>query len=238
MLPNVAWRMVQRLSVACLLVLSFRGEIAAQETSSPTVAPSTSIAPTATEVPTVTAPSCYSNLTTLYDDQQAGNIFVEKIYTLCPNTTFVVGVSDGQGGCCSEGQLFLSPRRNTRTQCGEDGKSSNNCVIVGGESQVIFLEMIEDEGGANVEFAGITFEDASLVTAFLGNAGDVSFTDCVFRVSKKLCPCFVRRFNPFPGTNSIFIYRITLMQGSFLLVTFLLHPSMAPEGCNTLPEIV
>jgi hypothetical protein len=233
---------VPRLSVACLLALSFRGEIAAQS-AVPSAAPSTSAVPTGlpsgspsslptiSAVPTASPVGCYTNLTTLYEDQLDDDIFVQKVYTLCPNTTFVIGYSDSTGDCCFDGDTYLSARKNTRFQCGEDGKLSNNCLVTGGETHVVYVDLINDEDGDNVEFAGITFEDAKLVTLFLGNAGDIKFIDCVFKVRKYLGPFFVCRFNPFPATNSIFVYRITLMQGSLLLVTLL-----SVEGWNTKPK--
>jgi hypothetical protein len=213
MLPNLS-----RLSLACILALSFRNEIAAQS-DFPSVAPSTSAGPTALQsgsplasaVPSV-APSssamptrihsespttllenqapgaCYSNLTVLFQDQLDDDQFVQKTYTLCPNTTFDMGYSDSTGDCCFGGQIYLSARKNTRFQCGEDGKLENNCLVRGGETHVVYVDLINDEDGDNVEFAGITFEDAKLVTLFLGNAGDITFIDCLFKVRKVFVP--------------------------------------------------
>jgi hypothetical protein len=233
MLPNVP-----RLSLACILALSFLSENAAQTSDFPSVAPSTSavpsVAPSTSAVPTglqsespttllenQSPGACYSNLTTLFIDQLDDDQFVQKTYTLCPNTTFNMGFSDSNGDCCFDGMIYLSARKNTRFQCGEDGKLENNCLITGGETHVVYVDLINDEDGDNVVFSGITFQDAKLVTLFLGNAGDISFIDCVFKVRKYLCPCVVCRFNPLPVTNSVFIYRITLMQGSLSLVTLI-----------------
>jgi hypothetical protein len=210
--PNVSWRMLPRLSVACLLALSFYGEIAAQDSSAPSTSsvptglpsespsslPSVSSLPTASAVPTLyesAVPTirteCYTNLTLLFEDQKETNSFVQKTFTLCPDTTFDVGFSDSNGECCFDGMRYLSARKNTRFQCGEDGSSDNNCIITGGESHVVYVSLIDDEDGDNVEFAGITFVDAKLVTLFLGNAGDITFEDCIFRVRKELSPRFV-----------------------------------------------
>jgi hypothetical protein len=196
-LPNLL-----RLTLACILALSFISESAAQ---SPTVAPSTSAAPSTSPVPTALQSespttilenqmpgSCYKNLTVLFQDQQDDDQFVQKTYTLCPNTTFVMGFSDSTGDCCFDGMIYLSARKNTRFQCGEDGKAENNCLVTGGETHVIYVDLINDEDGDNVEFAGITFADAKLVTLFLGNAGDVSFIDCVFKVRKVYVPLLLR----------------------------------------------
>jgi hypothetical protein len=215
---NVSWRMV-RLSVACLLAFSYSGDIAAQETGTPTGSPVTGSpvtgspvtgspvtgspvtgspvtgSPTSNPTATVITPeipaACYSNLTTLDVDVKADNPFIQKVYTLCPNTTFDVGFSKSSGECCFDGQRPFSPRSNSRFQCGEDGKSSNGCVLIGGESHILFVEAIADQPGVNIAFAGITFQDAQLVTFFLGNSGDMTFTDCIIRVRKSFCPCFV-----------------------------------------------
>jgi hypothetical protein len=195
MLPHVS-----RLSLACILALSFISEIAAQSdfptvapsiSAVPTGAPSTSAVPTGLQSGSPTTllqnqspGACYSNLTVLFEDQQDDDQFVQKTYTLCPNTTFVMGFSDSTGDCCFDGMIYLSARKNTRFQCGDDGKLENNCLVTGGETHIVYIDLINDEDGDNVEFAGITFEDAKLVTAFLGNAGDVTFIDCVFKVRK------------------------------------------------------
>jgi hypothetical protein len=129
--------------------------------------------------------NCYDDLTALYNDLQTADLFAQKTYTLCPNTVFGVGVSSLLGGCCSDGgQNPLVARPNTRFQCGEDGRSGNNCVLRGGtfQFQSTFFSSV-GTSNENVQVSGITFESAAKVGIVLSQAGDVTFTDCIIRVS-------------------------------------------------------
>jgi hypothetical protein len=127
---------------------------------------------------------CYDDLTVLYNDLQTADLSAQKTYTLCPNTVFEVGTSSLFGECCSDGgQNHLVARPNTRFQCGEDGKSANDCVLRGGTFQ--FQSTLSSSVGTsneNVQVAGITFETAANVGIILSQAGDVTFTDCIIRV--------------------------------------------------------
>jgi hypothetical protein len=163
-------------------------------TAIPTATPTAVPTATPTAVPTATptaAYACYTNLTVLAEDQLDDDPLVQITYTLCPNTVFEVGFSDSNGDCCFDGQSFLSARKNTRFQCGENGNVDNNCIVTGGESHVIFFNEISDEVSNNAEFAGITFVNAARVTLFLGSLGDITFQDCIFRVRRQSCPCFL-----------------------------------------------
>jgi hypothetical protein len=165
--------------------------------TAPSMAPSTAPTATPTAVPTATptaAFACYTNLTVLFVDQLDGDPLVQTTYTLCPNTVFEVGFSDSNGNCCFDGQVFLTARKNTRFQCGQNGDIDNNCPASGGETHVVFFNEILDEVSTvnnNAEFAGITLENAALVTLFLGSSGDITFQDCIFRVRRQSCPCLL-----------------------------------------------
>ena len=74
---------------------------------------------------------------------------------------------------------------NTRFQCGNDGLSSNNFTLRGGRSHFVSSRSVEETDNTNVQVAGITFEGANFFTAILGNAGDITFTDCVWKVSRE-----------------------------------------------------
>jgi hypothetical protein len=135
---------------------------------------------------------CYLNLTRLNDALQTADVSTQRTYTLCPNTVFDIGISTPFGECCQEesGQHPLVATPNTRFQCGSDGKSSNNCVIRGGTFQ--FQSVFSFTGTSfttatvsndNVQVAGITFESASNIGLRLSQAGDITFTDCIIRVS-------------------------------------------------------
>lgn len=68
----------------------------------------------------------------LVDDES-----VLRTYVLCPNTEFKLAEVLHQGKAFSEGQSpLLISKSNVRIQCGEDGSSSNNCVLVSAEAVV------------------------------------------------------------------------------------------------------
>ena len=76
-------------------------------------------------------------------------------------------------------------RSNSIYQCGEDGKASNNCIITGGGYHVNHLYVSYGrENKVNVVMKGLTFEDANDGGLIIAAPGDISFVDCVFRVSQ------------------------------------------------------
>jgi hypothetical protein len=83
------------------------------------------------------------------------------------------------------GSLPILTRSNSIYQCGEDGKSSNNCIITGGEYHV-FHEYVSygKENKVNVVMKGLTFEDANGGGLIIAAPGDITFIDCVFRVRR------------------------------------------------------
>jgi hypothetical protein len=151
-------------------------------------APTTVTAQNATVAPTVSPldiPECFSNLTKLGLAQATADPFVQKVWTLCPNTIFDIGFPFANGECCFIGQPPLVALENTRFQCGSDGLSSNNCTLRGGRSHFVSSRSAEETDNTNVQVAGMTFESANFFTAILDNAGDITFTDCVWKVSRE-----------------------------------------------------
>ena len=169
----------------------------ASSSSSPTtdLAPTVSPSSEAENPPTQprTNEECFTDLSELdrvmKESFEMGQSFRKKVYTLCPNTTFNVGTQlDDEGMCCSDGQDPILPFANTVIQCGEDGKSSNNCLIIGGTTQVASNVFYPNEVHENIEFRGITFSGAGLSVATFADVGDYTFVDCVFKV-RTLCGC-------------------------------------------------
>lgn len=126
---------------------------------------------------------CYDNLDKLVVDVELRqNVFEIQDYILCPNTVFNIGAPRGslnnQGG-----QEALRLRKNSRFLCGPDGKSSNNCVLLGGLFQVVsWAHTFGEATKENVVVSGITFRDADASSALLVAEGDVLFRDCIFDV--------------------------------------------------------
>jgi hypothetical protein len=71
---------------------------------------------------------------------------------------------------------------------GEDGKSSNNCIISGGQfnmfTSVASLTATEDEV-TNVLIQGLTFENGKSTGLIFSAPGNVTLEDCIIRVSTK-----------------------------------------------------
>ena len=159
-------------------------------TISPTFAPTTTLHPTATPTKApIPAPvpirPCYSNLTELEDLVSLKSPFVVETYTLCPNTTYTIGSFDPTTEVNIDGWKPIFTRANSIFQCGDDGKSSNNCVITGGNFQILHeVISFNRESKDNVVIKGITFEDATNGGLLLAAPGDITLIDCIFRVSR------------------------------------------------------
>jgi len=133
---------------------------------------------------------CYTDLKEL-DNRVANreNIFQVETYTLCPNTIYEIGFL-GSSGITEGGFPALTLRQNTRYICGEDGKSSNNCILTGGQIQVLStFNSFNGESKSNILLKGLTFQKAESAGALLVAPGDVIFEDCIFRVSGIVAFC-------------------------------------------------
>jgi len=138
------------------------------------------VAPTPFEVP---ATGCYTDLNKVASRVAAKNPFQTETFTLCPNTVYKIGFL-GAGGVTEDGFPALVLRQNTRYICGEDGKSSNNCVITGGQFQLLSTyNSFNAEVKRNVLLKGITFQNGQSAGALFVAPGDVIVEDCIFRVS-------------------------------------------------------
>ena len=168
--------------------------VAAQEsitipTISPTYEPTTTFPPTGTPTKApIPAPvpvrPCYSNLTEIEDLVKLKNPFLVETYILCPDTIYQMGTFDSTSFKIVNGSRPIYTRSNSIYQCGVDGKSSNNCIITGGEYHVFHeYTSYNRENKVNVVMKGLTFEDASGAGLIIAAPGDITFIDCVFRVS-------------------------------------------------------
>ena len=158
-------------------------------TISPTFTPTTTLHPTATPThASIPAPvpvrPCYSNLTEIEVLVSIKSPFIVEKYILCPRTTYTMGSFDPVKNEIIDGWKPVFTRANSIFQCGEDGKSSNNCVITGGNFQFMHeVFSFNEESKDNVVIKGITFEDAIRGGVLLAAPGDITFIDCIFRVS-------------------------------------------------------
>jgi hypothetical protein len=127
---------------------------------------------------------CIDNLTNIYEDVSLKGAFEMKTYHICPNTTYVIGIPDSDGNCCDEGKhRAFEMRSYSEYICGEDGESSNNCFITGGQVHVVTTqEGWVGEPSKALKLRGFTFEKAEILGILLANEGDVEFIDCIFKV--------------------------------------------------------
>ena len=129
------------------------------------------------------SPYNYSNSTnnntnnTKYDNEL-------RIYILCPNTIYEIGTLTTSGKCCNDGYHPIELRSNTEYICGNDGNINNNCIITGGEFQLsTFPTTYNFESTTNVILKGFIFQSALVNGALFANKGNITFINCIFRVS-------------------------------------------------------
>jgi hypothetical protein len=133
---------------------------------------------------------CYTNLSDVFTLARFQDPFAKNVYNLCPNTVYDIGHLDAESYCCINGQKPLWPRKDTTYQCGEDGKSSNNCTFVNGATQVIsFAPHWNFEKKSNTIIKGITFTDAKDMGILIMTDGEFLFEDCIFKVNDLLLSC-------------------------------------------------
>jgi hypothetical protein len=122
-----------------------------------------------------TASACINNFTVLETLQIArGNKTETPVtYVICPNTVFNFTNTSNT----------LETNGNASYLCGADGSSANNCLVVGGEFQLVsavfpFGRSSKD----NILISGFTFTKAELATGAVGAPGKFTMRDCIFRV--------------------------------------------------------
>lgn len=135
-------------------------------TEVPSTAPSESLVPSIS--PTATCYASLSDITSI--EYSLTSVEEERTYRLCADTVFDVD---------SQGPLYIRP--NSKFICGDDAASEGNCMISGGDFQV--LNGLVDPDSTNVEFRGVSFVGARVNNVALLKPGTVLFFDCSFKVS-------------------------------------------------------
>jgi hypothetical protein len=120
-------------------------------------------------------------------------------YNLCPNKIF------------DAASVFLEPvLNNANFVCGNDGRRTNSCVIVGGTMQVRIVDSaVTGYPLQEISFTGITFSgfetsnsmSGTSIAAFASSAATATFTDCEWKVRE--AQEHIRRMSlrHFPGPN-------------------------------------
>ena len=127
---------------------------------------------------------CDVNLNTIRLRELNADTSVQRTYTICPNTELRVGTIDPNDNNALTGDMFFQARPNLRINCGPDGSSANNCVVIGGTLQVDGTDWLGNtEPPYNFVLSGFTFVDADRYGFWGNQPGSITFMDCIFRVS-------------------------------------------------------
>lgn len=184
--------MLVRLVLSFIYIINVAAQVSntTVPTITPTLEPTTTFSPTAAPTrPPIPAPvpqrPCYTNLTEIEDLVKLKDPFILEKYILCPNTIYHISTkSTSDANTTTIGFRTIYTRSNSIYQCGIDGKSSNHCIIRGGDFQLRHEHIFYDyETKVNVVIRGLTFEAAEQGALLLASPGDITFIDCIFRVS-------------------------------------------------------
>jgi hypothetical protein len=129
---------------------------------------------------------CVDSLDRIFEAEQAveDDTNGTRTYILCPNTTYYVAIALNGSGSPVEGEHPLTiSRSNVLILCGEDGSSTNNCLLSGGREQLVFADVFEtNQSVTNALVRGLTFTDALTRNVAVRNNGQLVLDDCVFKV--------------------------------------------------------
>ena len=158
---------------------------------------------TTTKIITATA-ACISNLNDIvlpeielakqYSTSRNSNkaIDTERVYILCPNTTFTIGNPESPGSFTYNGGslplVIFNPH--LTVQCGDSGESTNQCILDGGIHQVIAVErsalpvewsQLVVPDASDFTLRGVTLRNAKDITLSIGVHGtNIRIMDCLF----------------------------------------------------------
>ena len=150
--------------------------------------------------PTTAGSACLTTLNELSQAEVAVTDFsIRRTYTLCPNTRFIVGRYDYSYHLI-EGQDPLVVRPNLTIKCGDNGKRSNQCLLLTGDVLVMDAAVSTSDGAAHngpIVLQGLTLEDPGRHYVKLTQAYDVRFVDCEFRrATRALVPLLLDFYQP------------------------------------------
>ena len=158
---------------------------------------------------------CFTNMTEIYEITRDDSLLnVPKRFVICPGTTVnLARLVPGEG--FTDGQSPIIPRSNTEYLCGEDGASKNNCKLVGGDFGVIAVPVFfrQDTQVKNVKIKGFTFKGQKQYHSFSAYPGDITFEDCIFKVSEVLLSLLF--FHSLPLSPLFILFTILLGLFSF-----------------------
>ena len=128
-------------------------------------------------ISTVSAEDCidsYAELTAL-QIARGGNNAIPVTYVICPNTVFDL-----------TNDVEWDLNGNTNYLCGEDGSSTNNCIVTGGLFQFAVSSFPYGFSNKdNILISGFTFQKAEIGNAAIASSGNFVIRDCIFKVRER-----------------------------------------------------
>lgn len=120
---------------------------------------------------------------------------------LCPHTRFQVGTVERDAPYRGVAPPLLT-QSNLHVQCGDTGSLYDECIMASGRQSLLWHVpwRNDDPVTRNVTFQGVTFQGGYESTMELMQAGDITFRNCLFRVSRihnivlVIIGCVVRAF--------------------------------------------
>lgn len=123
-----------------------------------------------------------------------------RSYVLCPDKVYAIGSMDTETNQIIGGQQFIRVRPNLALKCGEDGKVTSNCIVIGGDVHIDGTNYFGNKVSSvtNITIEGLTFMSAEKYSVWVTKPGDITFVDCVFSVRNLFGIVHVRCLNWIP----------------------------------------
>jgi hypothetical protein len=129
-------------------------------------------------------PACYTSTRSIVDKLLSRNNLDDFVdIEICPGTNIDVFLSqrfDPSAGI----EPAIPLQSNLKIKCGEQGRLRDACIIGSGNTLLLnMFAMSRELAAVNVVIEGITFQDGTESLLELTNGGDITFRNCLFRVS-------------------------------------------------------
>ena len=127
---------------------------------------------------------CYDNTLAIANKQRARkDLSTPFVVEICRNSNLRVLDSTRDAPYAGTNPPLIA-QPNLHVKCGEEGNVKDECIIYDGDTMLLNVwEMDLVLQSKNVVFEGLTFERARGSFMELLNGGDITFRNCLFRVS-------------------------------------------------------
>lgn len=156
---------------------------------------------------------CFATPRAIMSRLEGRNNFEEFLeLEICAGSSLAVGLVDRFDPAAGTAPP-IAVQSNMRLKCGENGRLEDHCTIRAGDTLLLnSFFMSQELAAANVIIEGITFESGSESLLELTNGGDITFRDCLFRVSTAV---FFFVFFFVEGLASMRLFSLNASQSSF-----------------------